>query len=488
MALLIIFTTLLYGSFTFFIFYKKWLFKDGSLLDKFEKYAIFIGVSLLFTYMIVSFCMLNKMYQHYPLDYDSFNVAKNPYTMLFEGFNSKHLYINIEPDERLKALSNPYQNRPSSIPVLWDYCFYNDHYYVYFGVAPVILFYYPIYILTFGNFVPTYYFMMYFCLVVSMVISTLALYRFYRHFAKSFNKLLFIILSVALLLIGGYSFLAISEPMYNLPILFATMFMYFMYYFAIKGIENKSKLFLALMGLSFILILGSRPNITLSIIPLLALLLPYLFKDFKQSIISLIPCFIILIIGFALLFLYNYLRFGNILEFGSKYQLTVSDVSKNTFHKEGIKPAFYYYFFQNTKVADPFIFSTSKKPIRDFNLGYYVYTYPTFGLFTIPAAYLILLGFFTKKIKLIIINVLTLLIVCVLVQLDFALAGVHIRYLMDILPITIFISFVSVLVFDDNLKGIFKWIYLGLICLVLLYSSFYCLEAFISERVRYDNF
>ena len=175
-------------------------------------------------------------------------------------------------------------------------------------------------------------------------------------------------------------------------------------------------------------------------------------------------------------------------DFGANYQITVTDISTYKFHKEGILPSFYYYFFQNTKEESKFIFTTNLKPISEFNLGYYVYTYPTFGLFTIPMAYLFFLGFFKKNMKYIIMQALTLLIVCILVLLDFTLAGVHIRYLMDIYPIMIMMTFVSILIFDEKFKGTAKIIYLIVVCLIVACSSFYVIEAFLSERIRYNNF
>ena len=134
---------------------KKLFNKTFELNNNLEKYIKLIGWSLILIVFIFSFLNIDKYYLRMPLDYETFKVDKNPYPLLFEGFLDGHLYINIVPDPKLGLLENPYAYRPN-VDYLWDFCYYNNHYYIYFGVAPVILFYFPIYFITLGNLIPTY--------------------------------------------------------------------------------------------------------------------------------------------------------------------------------------------------------------------------------------------------------------------------------------------------------------------------------------------
>lgn len=449
------------------------IYKNNAFNDKFEKIIKYVMIIMILVYIVITICNPNIFFMKYPLDYESFNIAKNPYALLFEGLNNGHLYLNVKPDESLLALENPYGYRGNAI-YLWDYCFYNEKYYVYFGVAPVILFYFPIYFLSFANYIPTYIFINYFCLIIASGYSILTLYRFYKHFSKNFNVFLFIICCIAMFAGGGYFLLALAEPMYNTPLLVATTAMFIMYYNCIKGIENNNKLSFAIMSLSFIIILSSRPNLCFCVFPLLVLLLPYLFnKNFKKSFINLLPCFITLFIGVVLIGLYNYFRFGSFVDFGANYQLTVSDVSKNQIKWSNLLPSYYYYFFQKPIINDKFPYILiNLKDIKSFELGYYVYTYPTIGLFTIPLSFCMFLGLFNlKDKKYLIMNIIFILNILVLAFVEFSLAGVHLRYMMDLLPMVTFISLLNILIINELIKSDkIKFIYFVIILIVIIIS------------------
>lgn len=453
----------------------SFIFKTYSFNDKFEIIVKYCMVITLIIFIVIAISNSKLFFMSYPLDYDTFNIAKNPYALLFEGLENGHLYLNVKPDESLLALKDPYGYRGNAI-YLWDYCFYDKKYFVYFGIAPVILFYFPIYFLTFGNYIPTYIFINYFCLILSIGFSLLALYRFYKHFSEKINIYLFVLCSVVLFFGGGYLLLSLAEPMYNTPLLVATLFMFIMYYYCIIGIEKNSKLAFAIMAFSFVVILASRPNLCFSVFPLLAILFPYLFnKNFIKSLLNLTPCFIVLLIGVLMIGLYNYFRFDSFIDFGANYQLTVSDVSKNDIKFSNLTPSFYYYFFQKPIINDKFPYiSIALKDIKNFDLGYYVYTYPTIGLFTIPISYLMFLGLFNyKDKKYIAMNIIFIINIFVLVFLEFSLAGVHLRYLMDILSMCVFISILNILIvgnkiLNDRLKSIYFIIILIVVILSLI--------------------
>jgi hypothetical protein len=63
------------------------------------------------------------------------------YSLLVEGFQRGHLYLNAAPDPALLAL--PEGARPGAAPYLLDASLYQGHYYLYFGPVPALLLYWP---------------------------------------------------------------------------------------------------------------------------------------------------------------------------------------------------------------------------------------------------------------------------------------------------------------------------------------------------------
>lgn len=77
------------------------------------------------------------------------------YQMLAHALAEGKTYLAEEPPELLKELSNPYDYRlrsmtlePAGVGYLWDAAYYNEHYYVYFGIVPELLFFLPYYLVT----------------------------------------------------------------------------------------------------------------------------------------------------------------------------------------------------------------------------------------------------------------------------------------------------------------------------------------------------
>ena len=70
------------------------------------------------------------------------------YNLLIDGFADGHLYMKRDPDPRLLAL--PVAERPGTAPFMLDASLYQGHYYLYFGVTPVMVLMLPYMVLT-GN-------------------------------------------------------------------------------------------------------------------------------------------------------------------------------------------------------------------------------------------------------------------------------------------------------------------------------------------------
>jgi hypothetical protein len=68
------------------------------------------------------------------------------YNLLIDGFSDGHLYMKRDPDPRLLAL--PAAERPGTAPFMLDASLYQGHYYLYFGVTPVMVLMLPYAVLT----------------------------------------------------------------------------------------------------------------------------------------------------------------------------------------------------------------------------------------------------------------------------------------------------------------------------------------------------
>ncbi|MFR4802239.1 MAG: cytochrome C oxidase Cbb3, partial [Eggerthellaceae bacterium] len=81
------------------------------------------------------------------------------YAELAKSMAHGKLYLEEEPPNWLQNMEDPYDRgardqmvKETGENYLWDVAYYEGHYYVYFGVVPVVLFYLPFYLLTGANF------------------------------------------------------------------------------------------------------------------------------------------------------------------------------------------------------------------------------------------------------------------------------------------------------------------------------------------------
>ncbi|MEF9876327.1 MAG: cytochrome C oxidase Cbb3, partial [Gordonibacter sp.] len=81
------------------------------------------------------------------------------YAELAKAMADGRLYLGEEPPQWLKDMPDPYDKgardeaqKATGEPYLFDVAYHDGHYYVYFGVVPVLLFYLPFYLLTGASF------------------------------------------------------------------------------------------------------------------------------------------------------------------------------------------------------------------------------------------------------------------------------------------------------------------------------------------------
>ena len=286
------------------------------------------------------------------------------YAELAKAMAQGKVHLEQEPPQWLQEMDDPYDKgardeaqKETGEAYLFDVAYHDGHYYVYFGVIPVLLFYLPYYLVTGVNF-PTAIGVLIAC--VAFVLGCTALLdRFARYHFKRVSLGLYLLLQIPLVACCGVLYLLKFPTFYSLPIMLALAFSVWGLYFWMKGrLSHKPGRWYLFGSICMALVLGCRP--TLVVLSLLAF--PLFWKKFitdrhlfspegkREFACLLAPYFAV---GAGLLW-YNYIRFGSFLDFGASYNLTVNDMTKRGFVFGRLAPAFFAYFVQPPNISGVF--------------------------------------------------------------------------------------------------------------------------------------
>ncbi len=260
------------------------------------------------------------------------------YAELARAMAKGQLYLDEEPPDWLKAMDDPYDKgardeaqKETGEPYLFDVAYHDGHYYVYFGVVPVLLFYLPFYLLT-GLSFPT---------AIGVLIAALAfvlgcsalLDRFARYHFKSVSLGLYLLLQVPLVFCSGILYLVKFPTFYSLPIMCGLAFSVWGLYCWMRGRLSRHACAWYLGGsLCMALVAGCRPQ--LLVLSLLAF--PLFWRTYitqrrlfspagAREFVCLVAPYLVVAAG---IMGYNYARFGSPTDFGANYNLTVNDMTK----------------------------------------------------------------------------------------------------------------------------------------------------------------
>ena len=286
------------------------------------------------------------------------------YAELAKAMTRGELYLEEEPPEWLVQMDNPYDKsardefqKATGEEVLFDVAYYDGHYYVYFGVLPVLVFYLPFYLLTGANF-PTAIGVLICCILFIMGCTAL-LHRFARYHFKRVSLGLFLLLQMPLIFCSGMLYLAKFPTFYSLPIIMALALVVWGLYFWMRGrtSERAGKWYLA-GSLCMALVVACRPQFL--VFSLLAF--PLFWRKFIteryiasrkgiREFICLIAPYIVVAAG---IMLYNHARFGSFTNFGANYNLTLNDMTQRGIVFGRFFPALFAYFLQTPSTEGVF--------------------------------------------------------------------------------------------------------------------------------------
>jgi hypothetical protein len=252
------------------------------------------------------------------------------YNLLLHGILKGHLYLDVPVDPAMLAAADPYDSRVW-VPHGWmvDSSFYRGHYYVYYGVVPVLVFMLPFRLLTGGD------------LWLGAAVESTAVLCFLAlawlwlrirrdYFARTGGPIVFATI-VALGMATGLLSIARHPLMYEFAIasgcLFATLMLHSLYSALSSG---RRSAWMALAGVFLGLSVGCRPTFLPAILAPAWVLWSFLRQDWPgASPLRALGQSARPAAGFTLgfgaifsgLLLYNYLRFSNFLDFGYNYLL-----------------------------------------------------------------------------------------------------------------------------------------------------------------------
>ena len=434
------------------------------------------------------------------------------YAELAKAMAHGQLYLEEEPPQWLQDMADPYDKgardeaqKETGEPYLFDVAYHDGHYYVYFGVVPVVLFYLPFYLLTGANF-PTAIGVLIACVAFVLGCSAL-LDRFARYHFKRVSLGLYLLLQIPLVTCCGILYLLKFPTFYSLPIMLGLAFSVWGLYFWMRGRASAArstgpeKWYLA-GSLCMALVVGCRPQlVVLSLLAFPLFWRPYITERRLftprggREFACLVAPYAVVAAG---LMGYNYARFGSLTDFGANYNLTVNDMTKRGWNLGRLAPALFAYFLQPPCVTGvfpyvqpaPFDTTYMGQTIKEVTFGGILACLPV--LWVLPFAKRILALRMRQRSTRTIMGVIVVLLASgvIVALLDAQMAGILQRYFADFS--FMFLAAVVLLAFivNENLspgtmaQNLLMKVLLVLVAVSVVYSVLVC---FVPETGWYSD-
>lgn len=464
---------------------KLWKIKL-NFKDKKQKFAIF-GVMFL-EIIYLSFAVIsNGIWLN---NYSS--AAQIEFHKLAVALKEGHFYLNDEPSDTLKKLENPYDTNDrkfafenSEEEFLWDYSYYNEKYYVYFGVVPALIAYLPLsYII--GDYALPNFLYIYVMGIMVVVASYFLLKEVVVRYFKNIPALLFILLWLFFINACQLPYMMHRPEFYSIPIITALMFTMLGLYLWFSSTREKkiNKKRMIFGSLCMALVAGCRPQFLVGSF----LCFPIFYKYFeknklftKENIKNIVLFMIPYIIIAAILMYYNYARFGSVFDFGANYNLTTNDMTKRGFVLDRIPLGIMTYLFDPIKFINEFPF-IEPSVIQTNYLGTTISEKFLGGI--ISSNLLLILSLFIFKFKkyfnnkkLYAVALMSTIFALIVIVMDTEMAGILPRYLADfawlllISTILIILSIYSTIK-EEKIRNLFKMLFISSLMITLCYSFF----------------
>jgi len=389
-----------------------------------------------------------------------------PYTQLADALIHGTAHIAEVPSKELIALSNPYDTTlrtANGVSYLWDYAYYNSHYYVYFGVIPALLLHIPYQLIT-GQPLTSHLDIILPGILYSFGITYL-LYQIIKRYFKDIPFVLFFLLTVLVCNIAPMYFLYCHPDFYSVPKIFSVAFTVWGLGLWISALDadRLRPVPLTLGSLCMAAVAGCRPQMLLGSFLSIPLFYTHLLptkerlhsKGYWKKILCFLFPFVLIAAG---LMFYNAIRFDSPFDFGANYNLTTNDMTKRGFRIGRIPAGLFGFFFQNPVYTMQFPFlSEAAEPDTLFQ-GINIFE-PTFGgliacnsIFTVSFLSMAT-RLFDKKKKLHLFCILSLLFSFMIAAADAIMAGVLESYKADFTIFLLIPTFTIICTIYEQLRN-----------------------------------
>jgi len=325
------------------------------------------------------------------------------YNLLVRGFRAGQLNLKKEVPVGLTQLADPYDPYANGVyraPPYWmhDLSYYKGKVYLYWGVTPVVLLFWPYVALT-GRYLFHKQAVAVFC-ALGFLASVGLLRDLWRRYFAEVNIAVVLACALALGFVTGVPVLLSWAGVYEVPIscgYMLTMLALGAIWRALHEPERRCR-WLALASVAYGLAVGSRPTLLFGAV----ILLVPVAEAWREQLVSgssherrqvwrmlLAAMGPILFIGLGLM-LYNNLRFGSPFQFGQDYQMSGErQVGRQFFKLHYLWFNFRVYFLEPARwsVHSPFIHGDVVSPLPS---GYAIVGEPYGILTNIPVVWLAL--------------------------------------------------------------------------------------------------
>lgn len=287
-----------------------------------------------------------------------FPEIQNDYADLGEGFLRGQLSLLEVPDPRLADLGNPYEySQRKDIPYHWDASYYEGKYYLYWGPMPGII---SAALQAAGGAPPSASILVVIpFLGLLAIVSGLLLYLS-QHFGPAARSTVW-----AFVLIGFFNLpmlFTIGQPRhYQASILYGQFFLLAGLLGIVLHTCRRALLWLPMSGLALGFAFASRYNLAISVAIYVAFAGFWLWRDraamsfWGRLLLLLAPLMLCLLSLGA----YNQARFGNPLETGLAYQLTIPEFRQISYAAAYVPSGLYIYLLYPLTGSQTFPFIQS---------------------------------------------------------------------------------------------------------------------------------
>lgn len=315
---------------------------------------------------------------------------------LVDAFSDGRTYLIEEPNDALNSFDNPYdkQHREAKLvpqfendyyyTYAWDHVYFNEKFYSYYGIAPVVLLFLPYHLIT-GYYFPESAAVLIFAIIGIIGLSFLFM-KFMRKFFPTIPTGMFIISLVIIQMVSGIWY-SIGRPLfYEVAMSAGFAFMTWAFYFLISAnIIGTGKISLTKTAVSsflFAVAVLSRPTTVLYCICAVVFMICALprfshKKLFNKKSIRYLACAVLPMACLGIIQMcYNYARFGSPFEFGIQYSLTINDFRNTQFHWQLSLIPFWNYLFNAPVFSAKYPFVSAD--FQDMSVGGFFYNdYPS---------------------------------------------------------------------------------------------------------------